>query len=101
MTQIICGLLYFIHLTACIWHGLGQPIHKNTWLDINNLRRENDSLRYAESLHWAAIYLTNVGSTEIKIANTDEKYFAAVISFLSLFIMGTIIVSLGFFIHKS
>ncbi|CAD8067471.1 unnamed protein product [Paramecium sonneborni] len=101
MTQIICGLLYFIHLIACIWHGLGQPINKNTWLDINNLRGANDSLRYAESLYWAAIYLTNVGSTEIKIANSDEKYFAVVISFLSLFIMSVIIVSLGFFFHKS
>ncbi|CAD8058848.1 unnamed protein product [Paramecium primaurelia] len=101
MTQIICGLIYFIHLAACIWHGLGQPTSKYTWLDINQLRGANDSIRYAESLHWAAIYLTNVGSTEIKIANNDEKYFAAAMSFLSLFLMGIIVVSLGFFFYKS
>ncbi|CAK93307.1 unnamed protein product (macronuclear) [Paramecium tetraurelia] len=101
MTQIICGLMYFIHLVACLWHGLGQPTSKYTWLDKNNLRGANDSIRYAESLHWSAVYLTNVGSTEIKIANHDEKYFAAAISFLSLFIMGIIVVSLGYFFHKS
>ena len=65
------------------------------------MRGANDSIRYAESLHWAAIYLTNVGSTEIKIANNDEKYFAAAMSFLSLFLMGIIVVSLGFFFYKS
>ncbi|CAK73868.1 unnamed protein product (macronuclear) [Paramecium tetraurelia] len=101
MTQIVCGLLYFIHLTACLWHGLGQPTYKQTWLDVNQLRGANDSARYAESLHWAAVYLTNVGSTDIMIANSDEKYFAAAISFLSLFVVGIIIVALGFFFHKS
>lgn len=76
-------------------------MNRYTWLDKNHLRGANDSLRYAESLHWAAIYLTNVGTTEIKIANNDEKYFAAAISFLSLFLMGIVIVSIGFFFHKS
>jgi hypothetical protein len=71
-----------------------------TWLDKNNLRGASNLARYAECMNWAAAYLTGVGGSDILFANSDELLFATAVSFLSLIIIGIMVVSLGFFFYK-
>ena len=54
----------------------------------------SNSLKYCYSLHWAAVYLTNVGGSDITPTNLYELVYASFISFCSLILVGVALVTI-------
>ncbi|CAK62551.1 unnamed protein product (macronuclear) [Paramecium tetraurelia] len=89
----LIAVIYVIHLVACIWYTLIK--------DINNLKSlENVFQQYVQCFHWASVYLTSSGLSNLESNNNEQLIFSSMISIISILINGFVTIKIGFFLYN-
>eukprot|EP01084_Bolivina_argentea_P200585 342997_1 len=79
LIKMICGMLLFAHIAACLWWYVG--IHTQpSWVDSWELRTNDHSAftKYTFSWYWAVVTLFTTGYGDIVPINVTEKWISSV-----------------------
>jgi len=87
---LIIGLLFFNHMIACFWYGLGISSPASGWLSIQEDR--SSVYLYATSLHWAMSMLH--GNVDIFPRNAKERVFQCSMTIVALVMFSTLLSSI-------
>ena len=85
LLRILLQIVFFSHLTACIWHSVAYyPANENNWLEATGIKDLDWSSRYFYSMFWSVSVLVTVGSGgKITPQNDLEMIIATVILLIS------------------
>lgn len=79
LLKLVAKLLFLAHLSACLWHFLGDWEVKtgvmNNWIVIKGLDHEKWTIRYIYSLYFAIVTMMTVGYGDISAQNSTECAF--------------------------
>mmetsp|Transcript_161406 Transcript_161406/g.286264 ORF Transcript_161406/g.286264 Transcript_161406/m.286264 type:complete len:779 (-) Transcript_161406:206-2542(-) len=86
---LIVGLLFFNHVIACFWYGLGN-LDSTGWLSIQ--KEHSKMYLYWTSFHWALSLLH--GNVDVYPGNIRERIFQCSFSVIALVLFSTLLSSI-------
>lgn len=76
LLKLVVYILFLAHLSACVWHFLGDWEVKqgweSNWLESKGLAQETWKVRYFYSLYFAIVTMVTVGYGDISANNSSE-----------------------------
>ena len=73
LTKILAGVLYLVHIFACLWFFVANFEKKyDNWVDQMGLWDEASTYKYLVSVYWAFQTVTTVGFGDIAIKHLEE-----------------------------
>jgi len=97
--QMSFFLLWFAHITACIWNALGDIQFGDTrevWIDTpmgleGTMYTDFDFMyQYCTAYHWAMAQIT-LGAHDVNPVNTPERLFTVIVNIFGLIFGGTLV----------
>lgn len=93
ITLFILGLA---HVVACLWYGLGESTHGDSWVKAEDLGEGSGatlSKKYLYSFHWSITQYVG-GMDEILPTNHTERLFATIVVFCAFVVSACFVSSI-------
>ena len=97
LLNLLLFCLFFIHVFACIWLGLGYLYvgEGSTWIVKSGLLDSSAIEQYFYALYWSAVTLMTVGYGDISATNLHEVMFSTLAVIMGCGVLAYIINSIG------
>jgi len=102
LSLLVLQMMFFAHLLACLWHGIGTPnfLHTKTWVTEYDYDIKTGKERYVASLYYIIVTMLTIGFGEIHPINTTERLFATLLMFTGGITFGSLINKLTTFLNQ-
>ena len=92
IAKLVCILVFYAHLQACVWGLISSFLPAPTWItefdasfaDLEGNGAQPDPMdRYAAALYWSVMTLTSIGYGEMTPVNTTERWLCSLYMMIS------------------